>query len=429
MFFRKPAKYALPAVLALSLAACGIGGGGSDEPQGDVNGAVTGDITFQTWNLKGTYAGYFNGLINAFQTAHPGTHVNWIDQPAEGYQNKLSADAAAGNLPDVVDVGPEAAYTLANAGQLLDMAKADPSAQASYLPKAWQADTFPTPGGTYGLPWYLNTGPSFFDTALLQKCGVSKDALPTNFDQLFAAGTTMAQQCKGDGIMVGRLPAIETFGAYGVPLMDPTGSQFTFNGPKGVELVNHYKALYQAGGLTQDTLNKLQTGEVDEFKAGRVGWLPGSSYTLKDLKATAPKVAASVAISPQVTNDRPNMYIESLGVKANSKNTATAVAFAKFVTDRENQLSFSKQASVFPSAAGALDDPYFTASDSSDEGKLRQESAKTVADASVYWPAAFNSKAVDHLREQLALAVLGKKDVKAALDDSVSFANESLPKK
>lgn len=90
--------------------------------------------------------------------------------------------------------------------------------------------------------------------------------------------------------------------------------------------------------------------------AGRVGWLPGSSYTLKDLKATAPKIAATVAITPQITNGKPNMYIESLAVNAKSKNAATAVAFAKFATDKANQLAFSQQAAIFPSAAGALDD-------------------------------------------------------------------------
>ncbi len=422
-------RCALPAVLALALGACGIGGGGTDDSTTTVSGKVTGEITFQTWNLKGGYADYFNGLVTAFQNANPGTTVKWIDQPPEGYQDKLSADAAAGSLPDVVDIGPEAAFTLANAGMLLDLSKTDPAAEAGYLPKAWDANRFPSLGGTYAYPWYLNTGPSFFNTAVLEKCGVAKEPLPATFDALFAAGKTMAARCKADATMVGRLPAIETFGAYGVPLMDAQGSRFTFNDAKGVQLVNHYKELYQAGGMTEETLNKLQTGELDAFKAGRVGWLPGSSYTLKDLKATAPKVAATVAISPQITNDKPNMYIESLAVNAKSKNTATAVAFAKFATNKENQLAFSKQAAIFPSAAGALDDPYFTKDDGTPEAKLRVESAKAVSEAIVYWPAAFSSKSVDYLREQIALAILGKKDVQAALDEAVTYADGNLPKR
>jgi multiple sugar transport system substrate-binding protein len=424
----KALRYALPAVLTLALGACGIGGGDSGDTTTAPSGKVTGEITFQTWNLKGSYADYFNGLVTAFQTANPGTTVKWIDQPPEGYQDKLSADAAAGSLPDVVDIGPEAAFTLANAGMLLDLSKTDPSAQSAYLPKAWEANNFPSLGGTYAYPWYLNTGPSFFNTALLSKCGVDTKTLPATFDALFAAGKTMATKCKSDATIVGRLPAIETFGTYGVKLMDDKGTKFTFNEAKGAELVDHYKELFQAGGITEATLNKLQTGELDEFKAGRVGWLPGSSYTLKDLKQTAPKVAATVAITPQITNDKPNMYIESLAVNAKSKNTATAVAFAKFATDKENQLAFCQKAAIFPSAAGALDDPYFTKDDGTQESKLRIESAKAVGDAIVYWPASFSSKSGDYLREQIALAVLGKKDVQAALDDAVKYADGNLPK-
>ncbi|MFM9448007.1 extracellular solute-binding protein [Streptomyces acidiscabies] len=45
----------------------------------------------------------------AFEKEHPGTKVKWIDRPADGYSEKLSADAAAG-------------YTLAGAGKLLDIA-------------------------------------------------------------------------------------------------------------------------------------------------------------------------------------------------------------------------------------------------------------------------------------------------------------------
>src|SRR5699024_6177195 len=87
---------------ALGITSCGIGGG--DSATGDGYGEIAGTIRFQTWNLKGGYEDYFTALIEAFTEEYPGTEVEWIDQPAEGYQDTLSADAAAGNLPDVVDV-------------------------------------------------------------------------------------------------------------------------------------------------------------------------------------------------------------------------------------------------------------------------------------------------------------------------------------
>ncbi|WP_392672335.1 ABC transporter substrate-binding protein [Streptomyces sp. LN785] len=429
---RAYAGLAAGAALSLALTGCGVGGGGdADSGDADTSGKIAGKITFQTWNLKGSYKKYFEGLVDAFEKKHPGTTVKWVDQPAEGYQEKLSADAAAGNLPDVVDMGPEAARTLARAGMLLNVAKDDPKAEKAYQPAAWKAMTFEdTKGGTYGYPWYLNTGPSFFNTALFEKCGLDPKKLPKTYDELFGQAAVMSKNCGDKGIsMIGRVPTIETFGMYGAQLMNEDGTKFTFNDAKGVELVKRYQKLYAKAGFTKESLNALQTGEADSFKSGELGWLPGSSYTLSDLKKSAPKVAKTVAMGPLIANTSPNMYIESLVVNSKSKNTATAKAFAKFVTNEKNQLTFAKAANVFPSTAGTLDQPYYTKNDGTAEGKLRTESAAQVGKSVVWWPPAFSGTSdVENLREEIAKALLGKESAKQALDNAVKYSNDRLAK-
>lgn len=409
---------------ALGITSCGIGGG--DSETGGGSGEITGPIRFQTWNLKGGYEDYFTGLIDAFTEQYPGTEVEWIDQPAEGYQDTLSADAAAGNLPDVVDVGPEAAYSLASAGILMDLAAEDPELGEGFLDSSWDAMTFDgLGGGTYGFPWYLNTGPSFFNTELFDQSGLDPEALPTTYDELFEQAATMAE--KSGASMIGRLPAIENFGTYGVELMNEDSTAFTFNEPRGVELLQHYIDLYQGEGFTEESLNALQTGELDSFKSGELGWLPGSSYTMSELRETAPDVYEHVAVAPAIADAAPNMYLESLAVSAQSKNQATALAFAAFVTNAENQMEFAEQASVFPSTAGALDDPYFTEDDGSDDAGIRVQSAAQVKEAVVWWPPAFSAESsAEFLREQIAQAVLGQKTAQDALDAAVEYADQRL---
>ncbi|MFJ9586486.1 ABC transporter substrate-binding protein [Streptomyces acidicola] len=419
-------------VLSLGLAGCGVGGGGDGgEPgrdtDGRVDGKVTGAITFQTWNLKGGYEEYFTDLVGAFEKKYPGTKVKWIDQPADGYSEKLSADAAAGNLPDVVDLGPEAGYTLAGADMLLNIAKADPSAKKDYLPAAWNAMTWAgIDGGTYGYPFYLNTGPSFFNTELLTRAGLDPKNTPKTYDDLFDQADEMADAAKGEYSMLGRTPVIETFGTYGVQLMNKDATAFTFNNAKGVELLTRYKEMYDSGALTEDILNEKQVGEVDKFKSGRLGWLPGSAYNLADFKKNAPDIYKSVAIGPMIANAAPNMYIESLAVSAKTGNAPTAIAFAKFATNAENQLAFARKAAIFPATVGTLDDPFFTKSDGTDEGRVRVESAAQIGRAVVHWPPAFSQAMVDELREQVALALKGDKTPKQALDDTVAFCNDRL---
>jgi multiple sugar transport system substrate-binding protein len=417
------------AAFALLLSACGGGSSasGGQSASGGESGELSGSITFQTWNLKNDkYTPYFEGLVSDFEAANPGTEITWVDQPAEGYQDKLSADAAAGSLPDVVDMGPEAAYTLASAGVALDVAKADPGAEDLYLPKAWEAMTFQgIDGGTYGFPWYLNTGPSFYNGDLLDQCGLDSSTLPETYDELFDAAATFTQSCPDDTFLA-RTPVIEMFGEYGVQLMNEDHTEFTFNEPKGVELVQRFADLYQSKGLDEEALNKLQTDEVTDFKAGTLAYMSGSSYTLGDLKDTAPAIYDAVKIGPRINNASPNMYIESLVVNAKSKNQDLAIAFAKYVTDNANQLAFAKAANVFPSSAGTLDDEYYTKSDGTPESELIVKTAQTVKDATVWWPPEFSSADADYLKDQIAQALLGQKDVQAALDDTVDYANQRL---
>lgn len=99
---RRAFAAAAAAVVLMPLSACGSGG--DDGGSTDASGKVEGDITFQTWNLRANFKSYFEGVISGFEKQYPGTHVKWIDQPAEGYADKISADAAGGTLPDVVNV-------------------------------------------------------------------------------------------------------------------------------------------------------------------------------------------------------------------------------------------------------------------------------------------------------------------------------------
>ncbi|WP_454051070.1 ABC transporter substrate-binding protein [Cellulomonas sp. Marseille-Q8402] len=415
------------ALASIALAACGSG---ADDPSGgssDGDG-LSGSITFQTWNLKNEkYTPYFEDLIAAYEDANPGTSITWVDQPAEGYENKLSADAAAGSLPDVVDMGPDAVYTLAEAGALLDLSVADPAAQDLYLEKAWDAVTFEgLGGGTYAYPWYLNTGPAFFNTAIFERCGLDPENLPGTYDELFDQAEVLASECD-DATMLARMPSIEELGEYGVQLMNDDATEFTFNEPKGVELVERFAGLYQAAGLDEEALNNLQTAEVEAFKAGTLAYLPGSSYTLNDLKDTAPDIYENLGIGPRINDSSPNMYLESLVVSAQTQNEDLALDFATYVTNTENQLTFAKSASVFPSSVGSLDDPYFTEDDGELSSTLRVEAAQQVKEAVVWWPPTFSGGSDGPmLREQVAQALLGQKSVQDALDAAVEYSNERL---
>ncbi|MGP8297096.1 ABC transporter substrate-binding protein [Streptomyces inhibens] len=410
---------------ALALTACGSSGGsgGSDS----ASGKVEGQVTFQTWNLKANFKDYFEGVIAAFEKKYPDAKVKWVDQPAEGYPEKLSADAAGGTLPDVVNVSPDLAYPLAKAGLALDLEKAAGKYRGEYLDGAWQSQQMPGMKGVYAFPWYLNTGPMFYNKELFKKAGLDPERPPTTYDQLFKDAVSMAKKSGRKIAMLAGTPSIEDFGRYGVRLMNAQGTEFTFNEPKGVELLAHYKELYAAGALDSQALTAQAESSGRKFQQQSVAMNPGSALDLENFKKEAPSLYRHIGITDAVNNTgKANMYVQGLMVNAQSKVKPAAVAFAHFVTDKKNQMAFAKEVTIFPSTKGSLDDPYFTKEDGTDGTRVRVASAKSLKTAVNYTPVLLSDQMKTLLRNAVAKAVQGKQSPKAALDGAVAECNRLL---
>ncbi|MCL7495291.1 sugar ABC transporter substrate-binding protein [Streptomyces sp. MCA2] len=422
---RAAAATAVLVTSALALTACGPSGGsgGSDS----ASGKVEGQITFQTWNLKANFKKYFDGVIADFEKKYPDAKVKWVDQPAEGYPQKLSADAAGGTLPDVVNVSPDLAYPLAKAGLALDLEKAAGKYRGEYLDGAWRSHRMPGMPGVYAFPWYLNTGPMFYNKELFAKAGLDPEKPPTSYDQLFKDAVSMARKSGRRIAMLAGTPSTEDFGRYGVRLMNTQGTEFTFNEPKGVELLRHYKELYAAGALDSQALTAQAESAGRKFQQQSVAMNPGSALDLENFKKEAPSLYRHIGITDAANNTgKANMYVQGLMVNAQSKVKPAAVAFAHFVTDKKNQMAFAQQVTIFPSTKGSLDDPYFTKEDGTDATRVRVASAKSLKTAVNYTPVLLSDQMKTVLRNAVAKAVQGKQSPEAALDGAVAECNRLL---
>ncbi|MFE2262517.1 ABC transporter substrate-binding protein [Streptomyces griseosporeus] len=422
---RRTFAAAAVAAVLLPLSACGSGGG--DGGSSDASGKVEGDITFQTWNLRANFKPYFEGLVAEFEKKYPGTHVKWIDQPAEGYADKISADAAGGTLPDVVNVSPDLVAPLARAGLALDLDQAAGRYRGEYLEGAWGAHRIPGTSGTYAFPWYLNTGPLFYNKSLFRRAGLDPDAPPKTYDQLFADALRIAERTGGKVATLANVPTIEDFGRYGVPLMNQDGTGFAFNDPKGVELLGKYKQLYDAKALDPQALTATPESSGKKFLTEAVAMNPGSALDLGNFKKQAPNLYRNIGITDQITSTgHVNMYVMGVMVNAQSKRKPAAVALAHFVTDAAHQMSFAKQVAIFPSTAGSLDDPYFTQEDGTDETRVRVAAAKSLKNAVNYTPVLFSEQMKTALRNEVARALQGKESPQEALDNAVKQCDTLL---
>lgn len=425
--FRRPVSIAAVALgTALSLTAltgCGGGGGGG---AADASGEVKGEITFQTWNLRAQYKDFFDGLIATFEKKHPGTKVKWIDKPGEGYAETLSADAASENLPDVVNVSPDLAYPLAKAGALMNLTEDETAAkyEQEYMPAAWKGNEMPGLDGVFAYPWYLNTGPMFYNKSLFTKAGLDPEKPPENYADLFASGEKLA---KKKVAALAAAPTIEDFGRYGVPLMDKEGTKFTYNAPEGVELLTKYKKLYDKGGMDSQAMSSGPEKAGEKFEQEKVAMNPGGAHDLSHYKENQPQLYKNIGIADAPNNNgHPNMSVMSLGVAQNSEHKAAAVAFAHFVTNQRNQEAFARKVAVFPSTKGSLDKPYWTKSGGSPEDRVRVSSARLIEKAVNYTPVVMTDPMKTVLQKEASKVFLGKKSPQQALDDAVAESNKLL---
>lgn len=412
------------------LSGCGLRPtGGPTVQDGPIaaEGELSGRLRFQTWNLRSGYLDYFQGLIDEFVAAHPDTSIDWIDQPADGYADSLQVDAANLDLPDVINVAPDLALPLARAGLLLDLESARPEARQTYLEGAWADYHYPDPGGTFAYPWYLNTGPMFYNRALFEQAGLDPDSPPATWNELFDQALVMAEEAQGDYYMIGQLPSIADFGMYGVAVMDEAEERFIFDSNLAVTYVERFREAYERRALLPDATVLTPTTAGERFQSGQVAFTGGSAYDLANFEENAPELFENLGITPAISETgHANMTSQGIAVSSRTEHPEVAIAFAEFLTGVEKQQEFSRLVDVFPSTVGALEDPYFTEEDGSESSYVRVLSAAQVEDARNHQPIVWTDEMRVELQRQLSDAVVGRKSAQEALEASVSHANRLI---
>lgn len=414
----------LVASAALALTACTGGGAPAPAPSATSSGgALSGTVKFQSWSLKNeTFSPYFEKLIADFEK-ETGVKVEWLDQPGDGYQDKVLAQADSKTLPDVVNLPPDIAYPLAKAGVLLDLGAADPSLAATYVPGAWQAYSYPGVTGTFGMPWYLGTDLSWWNGTELKKYDVDTDKLPTTNEQLIGLAKAVGAASKGKLPVLSSMPTLDLFSSSGVQVINDQG-EFVFNTAPAAAIVDQFRDAYQAGGVPAEALTGDFGGNADNFKAGKVAFTTATSTFAGDLEKTAPTLRKGVIATPRI-GDAP-LFVQGVSVAANSTNSAAAIAFAKYLTNTANQVAFCKIAVGFMpgTVEGSADVASLTAG-IKDELQLKAIGivVESMKSARVLTPVQWTGAMKTYMDQQLALALKGEIGSQEALDKIVKYAN------
>ncbi|WP_414564067.1 MULTISPECIES: ABC transporter substrate-binding protein [unclassified Anabaena] len=424
--FKQLAVFALIGLLTSWMVSCSTGNTGTNTQQ-----AASGEATVEFWTmqLQPQFTDYFQNLITNFENQNSGIKVNWVDVPWSAMENKILTAVSANTPPDVVNLNPVFASQLAGRNAWLDLdTKLSNEERSSYLPNIWKASTLN--GKSFGIPWYLTTRLTIYNTDLLKQAGITN--VPTTYGELaevaqqikdktgkYAFFVTFAPQDSGE--------VLESFVQMGVTLVDAEGKA-AFNSPQGKAAFQYWVDLYKKGLLPRESLTQGHRQAIDLYQSGQTAFLASGPEFLKTIGNNAPQIAKASAIAPQLTGDtgKKNVAVMNVVIPRASKHPDAAVKFALFLTNDENQLAFAKAANVLPSTKKALADSYFkdVPETASTVEKARVISANQLQQAEILTPTLKDSKRLQRaIYENLQAAMLGQKTVDKALEDAAQEWN------
>jgi putative chitobiose transport system substrate-binding protein len=425
--FKKFTIWLLFGVLASWMVSCGTANISTNTKQ--ASSAAT-NVEFWTMQLQPEFTDYFKSLIASFESQNPGIKVSWVDVPWTAMENKILTAVSAKTPPDVVNLNPDFASQLAGRNAWLDLdAKVPSSVRSSYLPNIWKASTLN--GKSFGIPWYLTTRLTIYNTDLLKQAGITKT--PVTYTELaqvaqqvkektgkYAFFTTFVPQDSGE--------VLESLVQMGVTLVDAEGKA-AFNTPQGKAAFQYWVDLYKKGLLPREVLTQGHRHAIDLYQAGETALLFSGGEFLETVGKNAPTIAKVSATAPQVTGEtgKKNVAVMNVVIPRDSKQPDAALKFALYLTNDNNQLTFAKAAGVLPSTVKSLSDSYFkdVPTNASTIDKARAISAQELKQAEVLTPRLKDIKRLQKvIYENLQAAMLGEKTADKAVEDAASEWNQ-----
>jgi putative chitobiose transport system substrate-binding protein len=309
-------------------------------------------------------------------------------------------------------------------------AKVPNEVRSFYLPNIWKASTLN--GKSFGIPWYLTTRLTIYNTDLLKQAGINKP--PSTYTELAQVAQQIKDKTGKYAFFVTFVPqdsgeVLESFVQMGVTLVDSTGKA-AFNSPQGKAAFQYWVDLYKKGLLPKEVLTQGHRHAIDLYESGETALLSSGGEFLTTIAKNAPAIAQATAIAPQLTGEtgKKNVAVMNIVIPRDTKQPDAALKFALFVTNAQNQLTFAKAANVLPSTQKSLSDSYFKdlSANATTLDKARVVSAQELQQAEILTPTLKDFNILQKgIYDNLQAAMLGEKTVDKAIEDAAQEWNST----
>lgn len=382
------------------------------------------EISFLTQQLSPTFDDYIKGLVAAFEAAHPGVKVKWLDYPYDGYETKIITSYMANQAPDVINLGSESIPEFAGRGYLLALNDQLPQETFDLYVPTMLRDGCMMGDKVLALPWYAASTLTLYNRTILEQAGIPEAEWPKSYDDLRVFSEKIRAKSSD---FFGFFPIYTDGGSMrlwlieaGIELYNADRTRAAFNTPEAVRVVKYWADLYKDKLVPSESLTAKHRRPIELYKTGRLAVFLSGPQFVNQIKADNPGIYEASVLGQRLNwTSHPNVAIVPLhvfGVSAQTKHPKLAAELAAFLTNDENQLAFSKIVTIFPSTRKALDDPFFTEADDSMEGRIRELSAAQIKGARILYAPPKNAKKMNQFMDRVTERIcLGEVTVEAGL--------------
>ncbi len=350
--------------LVALMAACG-GGNASSGSSGAASGALgpknsvvacpsstattaaspeSGNITLvvSTWGADKSEINLDQQGFNSFMQKYPNIKIDYQPIPSN-YDQKMQANVASGNVPDVFYVDQNMAQTYVPAGKLLNLSpylQRDNINPSAYYPQLMH-DFDCANGSVFGIPKDFGTLGLVYNKTLFQQAGLAApDASWTWTDvQNAAQKLTGIKGPNGKvyGIATSADPArwMAFMYAAGGSVLSSDGKSATFNSSAGVQSATWWSSFRSAGtGVLPGDVGAGWNG--DAFGNQRVAMTFEGGWMIPFMTESFPNVQYGIAPMPKAPNGKASnlLFTNAWGAYAGTKHADAAAKLVEWMTNQ-----------------------------------------------------------------------------------------------
>lgn len=410
-------------VAALVLSGCG-GGKGASGGRGAEGGKEKVNLTFSVWGDVNAGANE-QKLADEFNAAHPDIQVKFEPIPSDGYGTKLTTSLAAGQAPDVFLIGEGDYFKYVDKGviePLDDYLKNDSSFSLDIFQKDL-IDNMKINGKQYYLPKDFNPLALWYNKRMFDEAKLPYPTDDWTWDDLIAAAQKLTKKDGGKYTQFGfnatkwEYPIYTYLWDHGTDIANEDGTQAEgyMNGDKTVAALEKYVALSKGEGRVSPTPQDTETmgGDSSMFMTDKLAMMVTGRWIKGDLDKS--DVQYGSALIPKGEDGTRTSIIASAGwaVNAASKHKQEAYELVKWLSGTDAQKLRAENSKVLPATVAELDQVKEAEVADKPVIEMMSYAKKPVTMRSANGPVF-----VEEFTKALEKILLGKQDVKGALDEA-----------